>query len=46
MKTFNPYNAENLTGSVWNLYSEMERKFGAEKAWEFVLNLYKGAAGE
>lgn len=35
--------AQAFTQTVWNLYTEMSRKFGDEKAWEFVLNFYEGA---
>ena len=41
-RTYTPSGARTLADGVWNLYAEMERKFGSERAWEFVLTFYHG----
>lgn len=46
MKEYNYITAGYFAESVWNLFSELENKFGSDKAWEFVLAFYKGAGSE
>lgn len=44
MRQYNRSGAEEFTRSVETLYLAMERKFGSERAWEFVLAFYTEAA--
>ena len=39
-----PVGCERFAKAVWDLYASLEPKFGSERAWEFVMNFYKGAA--
>lgn len=41
--TYSAVGAETFSRSVFNLYSELSKKFGDARAWEFVLTFYKGA---
>lgn len=40
-RTYTSSGAESFSDAVWNLYIAMEKKFGSERAWEFVLTFYQ-----
>lgn len=40
---YTPSGAESHADAVWNLYMAMSKRFGSDKAWDYVLVFYKGA---